>query len=343
MEIRTSSDLYSFLDAEYALSEQRPLHIIVCFSRIKPQQLPGVAQQAERSARVNQIGENLYEVKLHLKKRGVSGWLVVKGPIWQFYLDSVNSHAESGNILESWISGMFPSLAFGRVESVQLLDILDSLDSVEGAKLGLADYLLKSFPGGYSSKNWVRGDPYRRKELERIVSFANKVLHAIHFELFSDDVSFEARFSRFGHLVYYGGSKRGFESFYRLVVDSMISAAIMHRDRLSEKEKRVVGENVKVSPIVYHLDKKTLSPRNDFERIQEAMSTGSGYYSSLLSSGNPWLYLHLIDRGDGSIYDLYAFEKRLELVPLDKATPESLSKLNALIEETVPEAKAKLQ
>jgi hypothetical protein len=342
LEIHTANQLNQFFDSEFSISGRRPLHIISCFSKIKPIQLPGVAQLAERTASVDQVGENLFQIKLFLKKRGANGWLVTKGEIWRFYVDSMTSPVEAGNILESWISGLFPTLVFARVESSQLLDLMDALNEIPDAKLGLQDYLLKSFPGGFSSKSWVAGQPYKRTDLERITAVEKKVLHAIHFEMYSKDLSFEARISRLGHLVYYRGSKRGFDSFYRLIMDTMITGALKHRERLSEKEKRIVNDEVKLSPIAYEIGRKGLSPKPDFEKFETAFSTGSGYYMSLLSEGNPWMYLHVIDRGDGSVYDLYVFERRLELVPLEKATPESLAKINALIEEVVPEARPKL-
>jgi hypothetical protein len=343
MEIHSPSQLNEYLDNEFSISGRRPIHIIICFSKIKPTQLPGVAQLAERTASVEQVGDNLFQIKLFLKKRGASGWLVTKGEIWTFYVESITSPVDAGNILETWISGLFPTLVFARVESTQLLNLLDSLDQIPDAKLGLQDYLLKSFPGGLSSKSWVAGQPYRRADLEKITSVEKKVLHAVHFQMISKDLNFEARISRLGHLVYYGGTKRGFDNFYRLVMDSIITESLRHRDRLTEKEKRIVNDEVKLYPITYDVGRKALSPKPDFEKLEDAMSSGSGYYMSLLSGGNPWMYLHVIDRGDGSVYDLYAFEHRLELVPLEKATPESLAKINALIEEVIPEARPRLQ
>lgn len=338
MSIKSIDQLHYYLGSDFTRRNRPHLHVMLCFSKISPDDLENIASSVGRTASVERVGDDLYQVKMMLETRGVEGWLITKGEIWRFYIDSLVSPSEAGDVAEKWLKPLFPLLVFARVESEQLLDVLDSLIETNGVNLGLQDYLLKTFPEGFTSKNWVQGQPYRRNELERKIYHERKLLHAIHFTISSNSSSFEARVSRLGHLVYYGGSEEGFTHFYRILIDLMINAAISHRDRLKGREKKVIGDTIELSPIVYQI-RRSLTPKEDFSRIKTAVSTKNGYYMSLLSSGNPWLYLHIIDRGDGSTYDLYGFEHKIEVIPLDKASPESLAKLGSLIEEVVPECK----
>ena len=323
--ISTPAQLRSYIDVQYGVGTRRPLHLLLCFSTIKPEELSEAAILADRTIELTKVGQDFYEISIFLKRRGAEGWLVTKGNLWEFYIDSVTSPNVAGEVAESWIGGMFPRLVFARIQSAQLLDSLDILQHIDKTNFGIHDYLLKSYPEGLTTKNWMKGQPYKRNELERLARLQKKILYAVHFEITSEEVRFVAKISRIGHFVYYGGSKNGFQTFYRIMVDSLTESAILHRKRFDEKQKRVIGDVVKLSPLEYSVSRR-LEAKKDFRRLESAVAEERGYFSSLLSSGNPWLYLHIIDSGDGSSYDLYAFPDKLQLIPLDKVLVGQLGK-----------------
>jgi hypothetical protein len=46
----------------------------------------------------------------------------------------------------------------------------------------------------------------------------------------------------------------------------------------------------------------------------------------------------LIDRGDGSNFDLYAYEDEIIVIPFNSVSPESLTRLYSLVQARFPSA-----
>ena len=65
----------------------------------------------------------------------------------------------------------------------------------------------------------------------------------------------------------------------------------------------------------------------------------SQYSGGIFASGNPLLIMTIIDNHDGSAFDIYAKEKKIEVVPQMKASSSSLGNLVRTITDFFPDIK----
>jgi len=63
------------------------------------------------------------------------------------------------------------------------------------------------------------------------------------------------------------------------------------------------------------------------------------YAAAVIHGGNPWLLTSVIDRADGSYYDIYGYESEISIVPFSRSSPESLTRLYGTIRELFPSSK----
>lgn len=323
-----------------------PLHLFVTYPhpKLTMERLPYYVARKGRSITLDKVGDKIYEIKLRIRKRGARGWLVIKKEVWLFYIRSEET-SSVGSVAEDWISGMIPFISHARIPPSKLFDILDSLNEVCNGQLIIQDYLAHSYTLGKrlrhegqkdwaSQKGWT-GELYKRGKLERKLSASETVLHAANVDFPNEKSAFLARISKNGHLTFYRGSEQGFSNFSRLVADVYMQKAFEYRTTLDKKEAEVKKkeENV-IHPIVFTPKPPKMSLGiSDFSKMVEAVTAEANYMVSVIHKGNPWLYLTIVDRADGSACEFYGFDDRLEIIPQLKATPESLARLEDLVYE----------
>ncbi|MHB8567925.1 MAG: hypothetical protein ACYC7D_14140 [Nitrososphaerales archaeon] len=328
-----SSALHYFLNDSFAAPNiPPPLHVFVVFSKINIDELPKLALGRDRKFSFERNSDGFYNVQFKIKKRGGKGWLITKQDVWIFYFQSEEG-SYIGAVVEDWIRGLFPYLSFGLITPTNIYEVLDSLTKTYGTNLELIDYVSRNKKD--TQKNWER-QPYNRSYLERRVRDDEKVLDTVSLMLADKEDSFEASLSKNGHLTYYSGGKRGFSNFFRVVMQTYIEKSIEHLKSLSKMEAEVSSkdENI-VHPIQFIATDGGLTLAH-FDKLTAALKAQSDYSISVIHKGNPWLYLSIVDRADGSNSNLYGFDDRIDLVPLLKTSPESLARFEDLIYEVLP-------
>jgi len=343
-----SSQLLFYLNELTSRSEGHPIETFILVHKESVEELADHLSELERNLLYEKTGPTIYKVDLRLRKRSVQGWLDTRDDIWILHIVEPRSPSAAESIADDWIAGVFPILSSTRVTYPQILDLLDDLAHV-GRSLRIQDYVSRSFRWSagrerwlrQTTKRWLKGAPYDRRTMERNAESSKELIDAIHFYYDAGEESFEAKISRRGRFTYYRGGKNGFLNFRRLVVEPMISAVTQAREIYSNREKHVEREYVTVKPIEYRFS-RSLHPDPDFRKISDVLGAQSEYTMSLVHSGNPYLALRLIDRDDGSSYDVYGFEKRLLVVPLDRATSDSLARLDGYINEVFPDGAVSL-
>ena len=108
--------------------------------------------------------------------------------------------------------------------------------------------------------------------------------------------------------------------------------ALRNHKFYSNKERRVINGEAKIFPITLKPAKELT--KSDFESL--SMHLGRNYSTAIFHSGNPWLLMSLIDVSDGSSFDIHGHSDELQVVPFNKASPESLMKLIFEIYELFP-------
>ena len=259
----------------------------------------------------------------------------------------MNSHEglDIGKISEDWVEGMFPYLSSSRIAPINIYDILDSLSNLPKGTLFLNDYHSRGPPtentedGRWGSqKNWDR-QKYDRKKLDESISADGKVLDSVRIEMSDSEDSFKATMSKNGHLTYYAGGKKGFTTFYRLLLETYISKSIEHHKSLEMKEATIspIRENV-IHPIEFQ-SSGGLFTVTQFDQIIAALKQQSEYNVAVLHKGNPWLSMSVVDRSDGSSVQIFGFDKKVKIIPMIRASPESLARIEDLIYEVFTSAR----
>ncbi len=335
--------LHYYLADLFSRGTTSPLHLFVTFSQTSIERLPANAGKMDRSIELEPVGKNIYEIKLRIRKRGASGWLVTKNDIWLFYIKGEES-STVGSVADTWISGMNPFISHARIPPSGLFDLLDSLnDVVVESGIRIQDYLARSYrldrsvsesgKGWASQKGWP-GDRYDRKKLEKMIAASDTILYAAKVDFPNEKTSFTARVSKHGHITFYEGQEQGFTNFYTRLVDTYIEKAIVYKNTLENKQVQVTEKKSTVKPIVF--DSTRLLGKADFDLMIEAVTKVPDYMVSIVHFGNPWLYLTVLDRSDGNACELYGFEDEIQIVPQFKATSQGLARLEDLVYGVFP-------
>jgi hypothetical protein len=334
--------LHYYLTDLFSRGTTSPLHLIITFSQTTIEKLPASAGKMDRSIALDRVGENIYEIRIRMKKRGATGWLVTKDNVWLFYIKAEESSLV-GSVADAWISGMNPFITHARIPPSGLFELLDSLNQVAPNGIRIDDYLARSYRldrgniqssrGWASQKGWT-GDKYDRRKLEKSTAATDTILYATKLVFPNEKTSFTARVSRQGHVTFYEGSEQGFSNFYTLLVDNYIEKAVWYERSLQNKQVRVTEKESIVNPIIFEA-RRPLG-KADFDLMIEALTNEPDYMVSIVHFGNPWLNLSVVDRADGNACEIYGFEDEIQIIPQFKSTPQGLARLEDLVYGVFP-------
>ena len=334
MPVSSLAKLYFELDSFHRSREARPLHVFSVFPKIETEEISEVARMAGVDATIENIGQRVYrlEVISARRRQRAHGYLVDHERLWNLLIRTVESPTVAGNVAELWLKRMYPAVCRSYIKSSDLLTIMDDLSKIEGAKLEMRSCILRAHDSPETVKRWPRDKPYSRKEIEQIIIREKKLLEAINFIFHVEETYFHVRIQTNGHFVFYEGGRYCFSNFQRLVLSKFNEVALINHKFFSNRERRIVDGKAMISRIV--LNPKRELGKVDFESLSSHLSMK--YSTAVLHSGNPWLLLNIIDRGDGSSFDLHGYPSEIQVVPFNRASPESLMRLVYAIYELFP-------
>jgi len=334
MSMSSFAQLCFNLDSTHSSRYPRPLHVFPVFPKVDVEQIPKLAKQAGVGAIIKKNGENIYSLQMisAYKRRRAFGNLVDFGNYWIILIRTIESPTVAGNIAKRWLKRMYPVITRSYLKPNDLLNILDKLSQIEKSVLKMRGYILRAHDKPETLKKWPRGLPYSRTIVEKTILNENKRLEAMNFLFRINDVFFRTRIETNGHFVFYEGGEQCFSNFYRLVLSKYIELSLSHKNYFSNRERRVVDGEVEISQLT--LKSKEKITKESMQSLTAYLS--SNYSVAILHSGNPWLFLTVIDRGDGSSFDIYGYPNELQIVPFNKASAESYVKLFHSIGELFP-------
>jgi hypothetical protein len=322
------------LDRKHSSEGARPLHIFCVFSKIPVDDLSNTAIKAGVQATTKREGEGVYSLEIMSpKKRQLAyGYLVDYGAFWNILIKTIESPMVAEHVTRLWLRRMRPAVSRSYIKSTELLDIMDDLSNIPNSKLELRDYILRAYDSPESMKRWPRDKPYSRQELERDIKRENKLLLGLNFIFRGIDSFFNVRIQSNGQFVFYEGSRDCFSSFQRLVLSRFNEIALENYESFSNRERKTTDDAVKISKVILNPMKKLGKP--DFEILSSHI--GIDYSTAILHSGNPWLMLNVIDRADGSSFDIFGYSPEIQIVPSSRASAESLMRLLYTIYQIFP-------
>lgn len=333
----TLAQLFSELDSFHSSPNERPLHIFTVFPRVGIESIAKFAKKAGAGAVVERKDETLYSLKIvsARKRQTAYGYLIDHGKYWHILIKTIESPTVAGNVAKLWLKRLYPVVCRAYVQSDDLLNIMDDLAKTEESKLGLRGYILRAHDAPETMKKWPRDKPYSRLDISNVIQRENKLLDAIEFVFQVKTTSFNVRMENKGHFVFYEGSANCFSSFYRLVLSRFDEIALVNHRFFSNKQRQVFNGEAKIHKI--SLNPSRNLNKSDLQNLSLHLSMN--YSTAVLHSGNPWLSMNIIDRGDGSSFDLYGYSSEIQVIPFNKASPESLMRLIYNISEIFPLAK----
>jgi hypothetical protein len=331
MQMGALTKLFFELDAFHSSKVARPLHVFSVFPRIKVEEVPNTARKTGVGATIEKIGEEAR------KRQHAYGYLINHGTYWNILVKTIESPIVAGNVAKRWLKRMYPVISRSYIKPKDLLNIMDELVKIEKSKLEMRGFILRAHDSPETTKKWPRGKPYSRERIERVIKSENQLLEGISFTFQIEETYFSVRIQANGHFVFYEGGQYCFSNFQRLVLSRYDEVAVKNRVFFSNRERRIIDNKIKISKIV--LDPLKKMTKTDFESLSSHLSTN--YSTIVLHSGNPWLMLDVIDRGDGSVFDIHGHSSGIQIIPFNRASPESLMKLVHNIYELFPLAEIK--
>jgi len=334
MGVGALAQVYFDLDRFHSSCEARPLHIFSVFPKIVIDDLSRFAHEAGVDAILENKGERIHEFEIvsARKRQHEYGYLIDHAKIWNILIRTVESPTVAGNVVERWLERMYPVVCRSYMSSNDLLTVIDDLSKIKDSKLEMRSYVLRAHDSHETVKKWKSDKPYSRDEIERSVKREGQLLEAVNFLFHVEHTFFHTRIQTDGHFVFYKGGQYCFSNFQRLVLSKFNEIALTNHKFFSNRERRVVDGKAEVSRII--LDPARNLGKTDFERLSSHLSTK--YSTAILHGGNPWLLLNLMDRGDGSSYDLHGYPSEIQVIPFNRGSPESLMRLIYAIYELFP-------
>jgi hypothetical protein len=327
--------LYSYLDTAYnPRSTERPsVPALHAFSlAITPQMtIPDLLRHARSiglQADMLTQSKDLYRVSLGVRQARESGYLLRLDDYWLFLSNSSTAQVES--TVRGFTHHLYPLLKQTFLPSESLLDLLNHF-----AK-SFQDVIVTEgtiWMQGQTTRSWKKAPhSFVRSELQREASRDKGKWTGISVRLVVDDLtSIHCRLHERGHLTLYSGP---FTEFRGKVLLPYLSASDSLSKRLRGKERRDLATGPKLNAIPLSLPHSLTL--NLMGQLRNELV--SKYSAAVIHPGNPLLLLQLVDRADGSAFDLYAFGQSVRIVPRQKASAESVTELVSAISDVLPSA-----
>lgn len=271
-------------------------------------------------------GSDLYELSIRVRTGFQAGFLFPMEENWVFLSDGETSKLNS--TIGAFLRSTFPILVRAYLPSGLVLAMIDRLRRKYDSVLVTEGTITTQ---DQTSRIWKEGAvEFSAHDMDRVARRDGGKWTSISFRCVGGaHGAFSCRVYERGHLTLYSGN---FTAFFGDVLLPYFADALAVHESLRGKERRDSDQGVTLNPLTVQLQKDISSW--EMELLRERIV--SEYIAAVTHPGNPMLMIQLSDRTDGSVYDLYAYGKRLEVVPLQKASPESFSALLALISDVLP-------
>lgn len=306
---------------------ETPFTIAPIFLNCAPEELPSIASGREISAKVDLIHEDIFELKIGLRKRYAKGYLVNYEGYWcAFFLQDKKNNPIS-EVASRWLQDMFPVVMPAYMRSTQLLDIIEGLRIVEKSEIELLDYVTRSAKKGETTKHW--GGAFSKKGILSHARNDAALVDAVRIEFSSPNSNLKMKLNRRGMITLYGGS---FSELLRLVVSKIIPVAKSNLSEMRDRERIIQSGEVRIEPL--RIKPEIDLTYEDMKQLKESLS--EHYMVAVLYGGNPWLMVSLLDKSDGSAIDLQAYHDEIIITPVIRVSKESLTRLYSVLEEVFP-------
>jgi hypothetical protein len=323
------SEFRYFLDRNIVQKTEGPTIAMPVLLNCAPEELPQLARSRDCIAEIERILPDVFALEVGLEVRHLKGYLVNSGDYWTVLLFPKRTDLGAADVVSRWCHHMFPRVAPCYITYLQMIDVVESLSTVEDSSTVIKEYFSRSLNGEGTIKRWPKNLSFSKDSVQRQAKKDGAIVDQIKFLFYTRDVKFEARLSRRGPITFYGGT---FSEFQRLVLPGIVKWARANLERLHARKREFVGGSVEVQPVKIRTEASLT--KGDMECLRKGVE--KQYMTAVLYGGNPWLMLSLIDKSDGSTIDLQAYHDEIVIAPVVRASAESLARLYSILEEVLP-------
>lgn len=330
-DIKDKSHLFSYLGEAYRREKLPPLHVFTLLLA-EDLTLDEAFEHARRRglrANIEARSGDLFLVGLGVRTSYETGYLVPIDDSWIFVSDAATGKLTS--TVQAFARVLSPVVELAYVPSEMVLGVIsrscknyDSVLVTEGT-IGTEDETFRNWkrePVGFTPQ---RMEQMARREEGKWTGISLKGIR-------QGQDAVRCRLHERGHLTFYGGD---FGRFYSDFLLPYLAEFLQVRNRLAKKGRRQSHGEVTLNPV-------TLNFRDKLSLLMMQQLTTrlvSRYTAAVTHPGNPLLVMHLSDRNDGSLYDLYAYDRKVDIVPLAEGRPGSLGELISVVSDVLPSGK----
>jgi len=328
-DISGKAHFFDYLSTMYLRGDAAPLHCFVLVSSTiaEFEEIIEHAKKRGLKAILAPSGRDLHRLRIGVRTSYSDGYLVEVDGNWVFFTDGETSRVTS--TVGSFVRRMMPLLRLAYVPSASLIDAIGRI-SRDYTKVLLTEGTICST--GETYRNWKK-EPvtFSIKEAHRQAAREGGKWSSISVKCYQDDKEvLNCRFYERGHLTLYSGD---YSHFYSNMVLPYVLDAVSTSDKMRGRERSEVEGEVLLHPLSFEFARRKISS-HDMELLREKIL--NKYSAAVMHPGNPMLQIQLNDRDDGSGFDLYVFNTKIQIVPLQKSTPAALSELVELVSDVLP-------
>ena len=327
-EFRNKDHIMAYLAEAYVARDVPSLH---CFAFLldKDATLGEAIELAQRRgvrAVLTRKSGDLFQLGIRVRTSYQTGYLVQMGQSWVFLSDGETSRLNS--TIRAFARSTFPLLVRAFLPSSRILRLIERL-KVKYDRVLVSEGTI--YTKGQTSRVWKEGlVEFSAREMDRVARRDDGKWTNISFRCVGAGTeAFSCRVYEHGHLTLYSGR---FPLFYSDVVLPYFGDASEIENGLREKERRDTAEGVVLNPVTVQFAKDISDL--DMELLKDRILRE--YVAAVTHPGNPLLMIQLSDRLDGSAYDLYAYGQKVEIVPQQRASAQSLLELVSTISDVLP-------
>ncbi|MBI2184608.1 MAG: hypothetical protein HYU39_06580 [Thaumarchaeota archaeon] len=323
----TVPEFLFFADKRLASGEKPPVVVFPVFLNAAPEELPSIASGRNVSAKVTMVTEDLFRLRIGLRKRVSDGYLVNHEHHWVAYLEPEERRTGVSEVSARWMRNMFPIVTPTSVTSQQLIELVESLKIVERSNITVLDYVTRSRKGE-TTKRWPKNLDFSKEAIQTKARKDDALVDAIRILFVSPNVKFVAKLSRRGQIIFYSGT---YSEFQRLVITRLVQMARSNLETMRNRERSISDGEVKLEPLSIRPERDLA--KRDLVRLRESLERQ--YMTVVLYGGNPWLLMSLLDKSDGSTFDLHIYHDEIIIAPVIRVSAASLMRLFATLEEVL--------
>ncbi len=326
------SQLFSFCTELYKQKSTSPLNAFVVFpiGKITPEDIAKHAKKRGLIFRSKKTGNNIYFVKIGVKKRILAFQLVVNEGWWLF-LGEGRSRILRDVFLGSFIGNHFSWLLQSTyLNTDQMATILNDLGTkfkhvhIRGCRYYQPGVTKLEFRQKGFQISYYEG------LLTDLENDSNGTLSAIKVEFYnSGTLRNKVRILTQSQMTFYGGY---FTDFYQSVILPFVEEALNTKLRFTDRQRRIKQQKVMLSSTEIKCREK-FEP-DQIEALQKILVRN---YSTSVVYYNPVLIAHVTDRTDGSCFDIYLEGNTIKIVPLNRATSGGFTQLFSLLVRYAPQ------